>query len=352
MMAHRRIAIRIVCALLTRPVRRAPRGFTLVELLVVITIIGILVGLLMPAVQAARESARFRTCSNNVRNFATGCSICLEQQRHFPAGGWSNASIGDMTKGTDWHQPGGWFFNVLPFIDAQNVHDMGGSMVQMPVAIGNCPTRRAVGLYNTSNSQWGSPVFKLDYAGNGGETPNTSSTIDPTNPQAVQSLAANITLANGIFFPGSVVNADQVMDGMSKTYLIGEKFVATDKYVPGSTSAGDMDPGDTANAYVGYSWDLNRIGGKDPNLKTTIQYYYPAQDTGQPGPNDLRNGITTAAQFAQLNSYRFGSPHSGAFNMSFCDGSVHAIPYTIDPETHRRLCNRADGQQVGAGAFN
>ena len=78
---------------------RRPRGFTLVELLVVIAIIGVLVALLLPAVQAAREAARRNECANNLRQLALACLLHEEQLGYFPSGGWGNRCLGDSSRG-------------------------------------------------------------------------------------------------------------------------------------------------------------------------------------------------------------------------------------------------------------
>ena len=100
-------------------------GFTLVELLVVITIIGILIALLLPAVQTAREAARRMQCNNNLKQLALGCLNHESANRFLPTGGWGYAYAGDPDRGFDNRQPGGWLFNILPYIEQQSLHDLG-----------------------------------------------------------------------------------------------------------------------------------------------------------------------------------------------------------------------------------
>ena len=107
----------------TRP-RVAERGFTLVELLVVIAIIGILVALLLPAVQAAREAARRTQCINHLKQLSLGCANHESTHKFFPSGGWGTDWVGDADKGTGEGQPGSWLYSVLPFIEEQALHDM------------------------------------------------------------------------------------------------------------------------------------------------------------------------------------------------------------------------------------
>ncbi len=100
-------------------------AFTLVELLVVITIIGILIALLLPAVQAAREAARQTQCRNNLKQLALGCLSHESAIKRFPSDGWGYGWTGDPDRSTDWRQPGGWIYNILPYIEQQPLHNMG-----------------------------------------------------------------------------------------------------------------------------------------------------------------------------------------------------------------------------------
>ena len=99
-------------------------GFTLVELLVVIAIIGILVGLLMPAVDAARESGRRAQCLNNLHQLAAACLQHDTKMQFLPTGGWGCYWGGETDRGFGITQPGGWHYNILPFIDLADLHDL------------------------------------------------------------------------------------------------------------------------------------------------------------------------------------------------------------------------------------
>ena len=165
------------------------RAFTLVELLVVVTIIGILAALLLPAVQVAREAARIGQCRNNLKQLALGCLQHESATGRFPTDGWGDGWTGDADLGTDRRQPGGWIFNVLPYIEQQAVHDLGAGLpadakyaanllrLSIPLRLLYCPTRRNAAPYPWGFA-WLQPanasavptmVCKNDYAANGGD---------------------------------------------------------------------------------------------------------------------------------------------------------------------------------------
>ena len=115
-----------------KPVTRTRGGFTLVELLVVITIIGILIALLLPAVQAAREAARQAQCRNNLKQLALACLNHEQIHRFLPTNGWGTYWEGDPDRGVAKSQPGGWVFNVLPYIEQPTIHDLGKGQPSTP----------------------------------------------------------------------------------------------------------------------------------------------------------------------------------------------------------------------------
>ena len=147
----------------SNPAENSRHGFTLVELLVVITIIGILMSLLLPAVQSARESARSVQCANNVKQLGLGAIQHLSVTGFFPSGGWGWSCAGDPDRGFGLKQPGGWLYSVLPFVDQKNLWSLGSGIpsdsqttakqsamskqLTTPVALFYCPSRRSVALY-------------------------------------------------------------------------------------------------------------------------------------------------------------------------------------------------------------
>ena len=142
-------------------------GFTLVELLVVIAIIGVLVALLLPAVQAARESARRTTCINQLKQYATACLNHENTVKHLPTGGWGIGWVGDADRGYGQNQTGGWIYNILPFMEQAQKHDLPKDgkpyehtdpqlqgalqMLLDPITILYCPTRRNGKFQNSEN---------------------------------------------------------------------------------------------------------------------------------------------------------------------------------------------------------
>ncbi len=289
-------------------------GFTLVELLVVIAIIGILIALLLPAVQAAREASRRMACQNNLHQMGLAVQAHLNTQKHFPTGGWGAWWCGDADSGFGKNQPGGWIYNILPFMEHKSLHDMGkgttgaqmmdihARMCETPLNEFNCPTRRKSIAYPTGpywneggpHSNFGATTAQArsDYGGNAGSGSDVYN-VGPGPGEPILNFGwTREEWFNGVIFQRSTVGGKDVSDGLSKTFLFGEKYIMPDLYFNGNA------PGDSGPMLQGYDWDIVRLGN---------EAHSPARD---------RSGLE--------DSWRFGSAHSQGFNMLFCDGSVHA----------------------------
>ena len=324
-----------------------PRSaFTLVELLVVITIIGILIALLLPAVQSAREAARRLQCSNHLKQISLAFLEHENQFGHLPTGGWGFSWVGDADQGFGEFQPGGWIYNVLPFLEQQSLHDLGLGLndaekraahkvrVESPVATLNCPTRRRAVLYpvrediypySPINFDFASKVARSDYAANGGDVYTVPSPAwGPPDVASGESGAWYVDdrkqiaqMSTGIHYAGSMVGIALIRDGTSNTYMVGEKYIDIDHYATG------LDHSDNENMYIGDNPDISRF-----------TFLRPEPDT--PG---------------LVGSYMFGSAHASVWNVAFCDGSVRSMSYAIDLDVHRYLGNRKDGQVVDQSQF-
>jgi prepilin-type N-terminal cleavage/methylation domain-containing protein len=349
------------------PSRRAP-GFTLVELLVVIAIIGVLVALLLPAIQAAREAARRTQCSNNMKELALAAQNHHDTHKIFPTGGWGWFYVGDADRGFGKDQPGGWTFGLLPFMEQSQVRSRCGdgnrdtiSQSQKDGALALCrqlvphwwcPSRRPQNVYpkpagnnsyanNAAAATDGLIVAaRSDYAICVGDHNIVESGTFPPNSNGIVNLATYTTLNlatypwrtdpqgnliqggaeefTGISFQRSEIGIKNISDGASQTYMIGEKYLNAGAYETGT------DPGDNETWATGFNNDVYRAAW-DP----------PAQDKAGVPYRDCQARI-------------FGAIHSGWF-MSFCDGHVEMLSFDIDLNVHRMNAARADGGRPLAG---
>ena len=309
---------------------------------------------------------------------AIGCLNHEQLFGRFPCGGWGCRWTGDADQGNDRRQPGGWIYNVLPYVEQQALHDMGAGLVgppdqpgspkcnanlqrmSVPLALLYCPTRRKTTAYPWIQSDAvvnaGLPKMlgRSDYAANGGDnytrmdygqgSPPWNGTPAPyyfggpttlaagQTPQALTYLASVGAVADGIVFAGSMIKMADITDGTSNTYLVGEKYIDADYYTTG------QDGGDNEFALMGADMDTARSGAYDgmsnPSKPTLVP---PQQDT--PGYTGLTCYLA------------FGSAHPNGCQMGFCDGSVRLINYFIDPMVHRWLCVRNDGKTVPGNAY-
>ena len=310
------------------------RGFTLVELMVSIAIIGLLIAVLLPAVQQSREAVRRTQCSNNLRQIGIASHNFVDTYGYFPSNGWGFDWVGDPDRGAGPKQPGGWIYQLLPLLERPDLASLGSGadpaekrvslkeLSRISIQVFKCPTRPENTLGPQlaqlapllKNSDFDDFVAKTDYAVNEGDfitntkqSPNTLAEGD--SPSFAWENTADAT---GMSFLRSSVMPRDVQDGSSQTYFAGEKSVSKQDYNASSSIGHDQ------SMYCGVDVDINRwvISG-------------PVPDTGD------------------ANIRRFGSAHVDICYMLMVDGSVHGISYSIDSNVHRRLGNRKDGQVVG-----
>ena len=350
--------------------KRSDRGFTLVELLVVIAIIGILVALLLPAIQAAREAARRTSCSNNIRQIGISLQNHVDSYGVFPTGGSHNGVvIEDYVNGTSGTPFGpnrqglGWGFQLLPYLEQGAVHDVVDSetMKKTYIPMYNCPSRRGATYHPASG-------YTLTDYGSAQPVTSPCGTVTYT----VEDVWPLGGLAFGYakwsywcrtsgkpqdnpFFGGVIVrtpwdldwtpqevpgapkavNPGQITDGMSNTLVISEKFVRADRY-----DGAFEDPNE------GVSDDRGWADGWDPD---TVRF------TGFPPLSDADSGICHSddVQLQRMctgwgNSIPvmfFGSAHPGGVNSNFADASVHFISFDVDHIVFNSLGTKA-GEEV------
>jgi prepilin-type N-terminal cleavage/methylation domain-containing protein len=313
-------------------------GLSMVEVLVVVAIIGILMALLLPAVQAARESGRRTECKHNLKQLGEAMQNHASELDRYPSNGWGHGWVGLPDRGTGKNQPGGWIYNLLDHLDQSalrdSCRDLGPQdqeqaltrLIQTPLPVMTCPTRGAPAMSPAApwgpyfNAQWVPALPKNDYAVNGGDYYTESSIWQ--GPATLQQGDAgdyswtDLRLFTGISCQRSEIKPAMVSDGLSQTYMIGEKYVSRPNY-----NTFD-DEGYNQSMYIGTCLDLVRWVQQPP----------------------LRDADDVEFQ-------RFGSAHAGASHFVFCDGAVKMINYQIDPEVHRRLGNRHDGLTVDASQY-
>ncbi len=349
--------------------RRNVAGFTLVELLVVIAIIGILVALLLPAIQAAREAARRSQCINQLRQMIVAMHNHVSAYGVFPTGGvepWP--SIEDYTSGGKPFGPEkqglSWAYQILPYLEEGAVHDVATTdqMTSTPVSQYFCPTRRrptkaVIAPYAylmdyaaltpvPSRSQLGDTLFNLLIKPPGGCGSSygfwgSRSGGNDFNPVPASKLKTNFLKFWGVIIRssywvkngsrganvadlgyGELITPAKIVDGTSKTAIISEKRLRPSTYFD-------------SEWYDDRGWS----DGWDPDtIRLTI--CSPARDADT---YLFGNGVVAGTG---PEGYIVGSAHASVFNTAFADASVRSLSYDIDLETFNRMGHRADGENM------
>lgn len=298
------------------------RGFTLIELLVVIAIIGVLVGLLLPAVQQAREAARRSSCSNNIKQIALASQGYYDTNKSFPAG---FDSIGAL-----------WTARILPFLEEQSLY----STIVFDESLGNWGSTNedacgvVVSAYRCASmtvplhmDNSGIPErVPISYRGCAGSNiySDDRSTIPGSAPSGAKALE-EVPL-DGMLWGGSKVRFREVIDGTSKTILIGESYTDPDYSKDGqgmdywALGSPQADP-----------WTYGGAGGTEYS-----------EACGSTGPK--LNSRLDPSVHGTIMEMSFGSYHPSGAMFGFVDGSVQFLNDSIALPIYQGYGSRNGGE--------
>jgi prepilin-type N-terminal cleavage/methylation domain-containing protein len=296
------------------------RGFTLVELLVVIAIIGILVGMLFPAIQAVREAARRTSCKNNIRQLGLAMHNYESARQHFPPGwdtlGWT------------------WATHALPYIEQQNLYD---TLDRSEIFLGNWdfaggPNTLAAAAHINPLRCPSSPVPKnvtfnaipdrapTEYRGNAGRL----ATSDDTSTMVSGTKSLEMLDLDGIFHGCSKIRFKDVTDGMSHTVVVAESLTDPDFSKDGQA----MDHWGIGSPQIDPCQCDGGTGGTEFSEVVGTGYFRM----------NLRLREPASTGYAMEMS--FGAYHPGGMHICLGDGSTHFIDENMDLEAYGALFSR------------
>ena len=307
-----------------------PTAFTLIELLVVIAIIAVLIGLLLPAVQSAREAARRTQCVNNLKQIGLAMHNYHSTQELFPPG-YVSLVQGNPSTGAELGNGWGWGAQILSYLEqgplstAANfnlpITDPGSSTVRtVSLAAFLCPSSPGSGpvvIKDGSGSVLAADLSPGQYVASAGQFEIEDSPADN----------------NGVFFRNSRIGIRNVTDGTSSTLLVGERS----RNVADATWVGVI-PGGTVCTKPGFQTSVEC----DPANAMVLAHT---------GPSPGGQQWIDTPNYKQAGADDFWSLHPGGCNFAFCDGSIRFVKETINPKIFSYLSTRAGGEVVGSDQF-
>lgn len=342
------------------------KGFTLVELLVVIAIIGILIGMLLPAVQQVREAARRTECLNGLRQMALGTLNFESANMRFPTTGPQGNAIWEISNPSNPEVPVlSFYYEILPFIEQNNLHalpstqDENGNNItihgidfqEKRVPLYGCPSRgervevdstggsRPLPDYASYISTWNDPYGDWNAASAAGEVAGFSSTSNNVEENAVWNgmigkagYVVSDSNGNAVLNKFSKIGFGGVSDGSSNTLMYAEKSVWARSYNTIRATGSPWEPWwDEHGYFEPGSWNIRRgISGGNNGAFGFI--------------SDSLDRLTGPRGDEQ--EFGFGSAHPGSVNAVLGDGSTHALSMDTSVDNIARLGNRRDGQVV------
>jgi len=320
--------------------RFSRRAFTLVELLVVIAIIGVLVALLLPAIQSAREAARRSQCANNLKQLALGVHNYISAHNAIPPGASDNH--GGCTPPDSAHSGPPWTVRILPYIEQGALYDQLDlkasfpGMMEISIAEAWPHLNTPLANFRCPSDSSGEPNEPgLNYMGvqGGGEQ------IDAECLTGNTPVNRRVRFNNGMLFTNSKISTAHVTDGTSNTFLIGESrwwhYRINNVGFTSWFSWGSANRNHTTNSHT-----IVMAATVDPlnNPLTDYDVDLPWVDANGQPTNTLYLGTHTRA---------FGSRHPGGCHFAFGDGSVSFINETVDLLVYRLAGARNDERSVG-----
>lgn len=317
------------------------RGFTLVELLVVIAIIGILVALLLPAIQAAREAARRTQCVNNLKQLGVAMHNYHDTHKCLPYGHRTETAPPPLTATT--HRRDCWYYRILPFVEQGAYSDEYEAnttdyVFYIPAAIQSVVVPAFTCPSDPSSPALGGGGTTIGFQGNyavcgGGGYPYNPTTIDGNfyNTPRVE---------NGGMFgtsnPGIPRTLGAALDGTANVLMASEGIIR------GKTAAASW--GDLGGYWGGAPHGSFAFSSAEsPNTTMPDRVYSCKSTTWPKAPCENGSAGGLAGRYCFARSY-----HPGGVNVVLCDGAVRFVSDSVDTLTFRYLGNREDGNAVGA----